>query len=195
MKGGASSAGTFAELVQNTYGWKVMKPQAIDHEMWDEIYEVYVKDKYNLQVHNYFESQNPAALQEMTAVMMETARKGMWPATEQQLADIAELHTRLVNEYDAACSGTVCDNAKLRQYIASKVNPQTAAQYQQQIQKARQAQSATADQQNVVMKKQELSQAEKTKHIISNVAVGIIVLAAVALLLIMVRRRRNADKE
>ena len=172
-----------------------MKPQAIDHEMWDEIYEVYVKDKYNLQVHDFFETQNPAALQEMTAVMMETARKGMWPATEQQLADIAELHTRLVNEYDAACSGTVCDNAKLRQYIASKVNPQTAAQYQQQIQKARQAQSATTDQQNVVMKKQELSQAEKTKHIISNVAVGIIVLAAVALLLIMVRRRRNADKE
>ena len=195
MKGGASSAGSFAELIQNTYGWNVMKPQAIDHEMWDEIYEVYVKDKYNLQVHDFFETQNPAALQEMTAVMMETARKGMWPATEQQLADIAELHTRLVNDYDAACSGTVCDNAKLRQYIASKVNPQTAAQYQQQIQKARQAQSTASDQQNVVMKKEELSQAEKTKHIISNVAVGVIVVAAIALIIFMVRRRRKGEKE
>lgn len=195
MKGGASSAGAFAELVQNTYGWNVMKPKAIDHEMWDDIYEVYVKDKYNLQVQDYFETQNPAALQEMTAVMMETARKGLWPATEQQLKDIAELHTHLVNKYEAACSGTVCDNAKLQQYIATKVDPKTAAQYQQQIQKARQAQSTRSDQQSVVMKKEELSQAEKTKHIISNVAVGVVVLTAVVILLIVVHRRRKAERE
>ncbi|MBP5710629.1 MAG: cobaltochelatase subunit CobN, partial [Bacteroidales bacterium] len=196
MKGGASSAGTFAELVQNTYGWNVMKPKAIDNEMWDEIYEVYVKDKYNLQVHNFFETQNPAALQEMTAVMMETARKGMWQATEQQLADIAELHTRLVNQYDAACSGTVCDNAKLRQYIASKVDPQTAAQYQKQIQKARQPQTSDNNSQsNVVMKKEELSQAEKTKHIISNVAVAVIVVAVLSIIVAMVIRRRKTDNE
>ncbi len=40
MKGGASSASTFAEIVTNTYGWNVMKPKAIDKEMWDEIYNV-----------------------------------------------------------------------------------------------------------------------------------------------------------
>ena len=33
MKGGASSASTFAEIVTNTYGWNVMKPKAIDKEM------------------------------------------------------------------------------------------------------------------------------------------------------------------
>ena len=42
-KGGASSASTFAEIVTNTYGWNVMKPKAIDKEMWDEIYNVYVR--------------------------------------------------------------------------------------------------------------------------------------------------------
>ena len=132
----------------------------------------------------------------MTAVMMETARKGMWQATEQQLADIAELHTRLVNQYDAACSGTVCDNAKLRQYIASKVDPQTAAQYQKQIQKARQPQTSDNNKQsNVVMKKEELSQAEKTKHIISNVAVAVIVVAVLSIIVAMVIRRRKTDNE
>lgn len=54
--------------------------------MWDEIYNVYVKDKFNLGVQDFFEKQSPAALQEITAVMMETARKGMWKATDQQLA-------------------------------------------------------------------------------------------------------------
>ena len=81
MKGGASSASTFAEIVTNTYGWNVMKPKAIDKEMWDEIYNVYVKDKYHLGTKEFFDKQNPAALMEMTAVMMESARKGMWKAT------------------------------------------------------------------------------------------------------------------
>ena len=35
--------------------------------------------------------QNPSSLMEMTAVMMESARNGMWKATPQQLKDIAKL--------------------------------------------------------------------------------------------------------
>ena len=82
MKGEATSAAGFAEIVRNTHGWKVMKPSVIDNEMWDEIYNVYVRDKFNLGVQDFFEKQSPAALQEITAVMMETARKGMWKATD-----------------------------------------------------------------------------------------------------------------
>ena len=118
MKGGAGAAAGFAEIVQNTYGWNVMKPDAIDNELWDEIYDVYVQDKFGLGVQDYFERQNPAALEEMTAVMMETARKGMWNASAEQLKAIAELHTDLVEKYKPSCSGFVCNNAKLREYLS-----------------------------------------------------------------------------
>ena len=57
--------------------------------------------------------------------MMETIRKGMWQASGQQIADIAKLHTDLVNKYKPSCSGFVCDNAKLRQFIVSKTDAQT----------------------------------------------------------------------
>ena len=77
MKGGASAASEVAQTVTNTYGWNVMKPAAIDKELWDNIYDVYVKDEYKLNVKDFFEKQNPAALQEVTAVMMETARKAI----------------------------------------------------------------------------------------------------------------------
>ena len=50
MKGGASSASEFAEVITNTYGWNVMKTAAIDKELWDNIYNVYVKDELNLGV-------------------------------------------------------------------------------------------------------------------------------------------------
>ena len=194
MKGEAGAANTFAEIVQNTYGWNVMKPQAVDKEMWNEIYDVYVKDKFNLGVQGYFEKQNPAALEEMTAVMMETIRKGMWQASEQQIADIAKLHTDLVNKYKPSCSGFVCDNAKLRQFIASKMDAQTASRYKENISQIREV-AASKEQKGMVMKKEEMNQtAENQTNTLSNVAVGIAVIIVILALILFVRKRRKSSQ-
>ncbi len=191
MKGEATSAAGFAEIVRNTYGWNVMKPSVIDNEMWDEIYNVYVKDKFNLGVQDFFEQQSPAALQEITAVMMETARKGMWKATDQQLADLSNLHTDLIQKYKPACSGFVCDNAKLRDFIASKATPEAAKQYQNSIMNVREV---AADQsKGVVMKKDEItSETHKHTNKVNTVwiVVGVVVILG-GLAVLMRKRRRN----
>lgn len=193
MKGGASSASTFAEIVTNTYGWNVMKPKAIDKEMWDEIYNVYVKDKYHLGTKEFFDKQNPAALMEMTAVMMESARKGMWKATPQQLRDIAKLHTETVNKYKPSCSGFVCDNAKLRNYIASKTDAASAKEYQQNVEQIRDAEAAkNSSDKGMVMKKETLNEeAQKTTTVVSGIVVGVIVIVAFVMLAVLIRRRRK----
>lgn len=193
MKGGASSASTFAEIVTNTYGWNVMKPKAIDKEMWDEIYNVYVKDKYHLGTKEFFDKQNPAALMEMTAVMMESARKGMWKATPQQLKDIAKLHTETVNKYKPSCSGFVCNNAKLRNYIASKTDAASAKEYQQNVEQIRDAEAAkNSSDKGMVMKKETLNEdAQKTTTVVSGIVVGVIVIVAFVLLAVLIRRRRK----
>ena len=197
MKGGASSASTFAEIVTNTYGWNVMKPKAIDKEMWDEIYNVYVKDKYHLGTKEFFDKQNPAALMEMTAVMMESARKGMWKATPQQLKDIAKLHTETVNKYKPSCSGFVCDNAKLRNYIASKTDAASAKEYQQNVEQIRDAEAAkNSNDKGMVMKKETLNEdAQKTTTVVSGIVVGVIVIVAFVVLAIYLRRRRKMMSE
>lgn len=134
MKGGASSANVFAKTFRNTYGWNVMKPDVIENSLWDRLYDVYVEDSYQLNVKTFFEKQNPAALQEMTAVMLETARKGMWQASEEQLKRLAELHTEIVDKYGASGSDFSDDNAKLQQFISEKVpTPQQAERYKQRI--------------------------------------------------------------
>lgn len=195
MKGEASSANSFAEIIRNTYGWNVMKPKAVDKQMWNEIYEVYVKDKYNLGMKDYFEKQSPAALQEITAVMMETARKGMWKANEQQLKDIAELHTELIHKYAPACSGFVCDNAKLREFIGSKIDEQSAAQYKQQINEVRESVAETGDK-GMVMKKEEMNQMQSEEHIgtLNNTIVMITVIVVVGGLIGLVRRKRKQQE-
>ncbi len=194
MKGGASSASEFAEVITNTYGWNVMKPAAIDKELWDNIYNVYVKDELNLRVKKYFEQQNPAALEEMTAIMLESVRKGLWKASEEQVTELSKLHTEIVNTYRPSCSGFVCDNAKLRDFIASNSNAQTAAQYKESISKIREAKTS-GDDKGMVMKKEEMNQAaEQQTNTLSNVAVGIaVIIVILALILFVHKRRKNSQ--
>ncbi len=152
-KGGASSAENFAETFRNTFGWNVMKPEIIEDRLWDEYYDVYVEDKLNLNLHEFFEDKNPYALQEMTAVMMESVRKGYWEATPEQLEKMANLHAELVKNHEAGCSGFVCDNKKLKDFIAEQLKPKLKQQYEQEIKKVREV-STEKSKDNVVLKKE-----------------------------------------
>uniref|UniRef100_UPI00248E1C00 cobaltochelatase subunit CobN n=1 Tax=Bacteroides zoogleoformans TaxID=28119 RepID=UPI00248E1C00 len=191
MKGGASSADGFADIVTNTYGWNVMKPAAIDKELWEEIYKVYVKDKFNLGTREFFERQNPAALEEMTAVMMETIRKGLWKASAEQAGDIARLHVEMVNKYKPSCSGFVCDNPKLREFIASKADASAAKEYRQNVNDIREARSEAGNK-SMVMKKESVDGSEgQTTTTVSGVVMAVIVVVAVLILVVLVKRRRR----
>lgn len=195
MKGEATSASGLADIIRNTYGWNVMKPKAIDNRMWNEIFEVYVKDKFHLGMKDFFEEANPAALQEITAVMMETARKGMWKASESQLKEVAALHTELVNKYNPGCSGFVCDNAKLREFIAARTQPEEAARYESKINEVREAVSEAGDK-GMVMKKEEMrtSQAEAETQMLNNGIVAIVIVGVLIGLVVVIRRKRNTQK-
>lgn len=198
MKGEASSAAGFAEIVTNTYGWNVMKPAVIDKELWDDIYKVYVKDELHLGVQDYFEKQNPAALQEVTAVMMETARKGMWKASAQQLKDIAELHTDLVAKYGPSSSGMAGNNSKLQQFIATKVAPQAAASYNKQLQQMKQEAAQGKDAKGMVLEKQSSNLApgaQEEKNSLNGVLITSVVLVAFIILLFILRKKRKKNSE
>lgn len=190
MQGGASAAADFAAVVQNTYGWNVMKPDVVDNELWNEIYDVYVQDRFGMDLRGYFERQNPAALEEISAVMLETARKGMWRASDEQLATLAALHTELVGTHGPSCSGFVCDNAKLRGFIASKSTPETARNYGQQIREVREASLDTKG--GTVLKREELAtSSDRTTTLVSNTVVAVLVIGIIAVLVLVVRRRRK----
>ncbi len=196
MKGEASGAASFAEIVQNTYGWNVMKPEAIDKEMWDEIYNVYVKDKFNLGVQQYFEQQNPAALEDMTGVMMESARKGYWKASPQQLKDIAQLHTGLVKRFGASGSSFTGDNTKLQDFIASNVDGRQAEEYKQQMQQQRESSLESLGKKGMLMKKESnnSAQPQKETNLLNGGWIVAVVLVLFVALLVILRKKRKANK-
>lgn len=136
QQGGPSGAETFAETFRNTFGWNVMRPTAIEDRLWDSLDDVYIRDSLGLGVKSYFERVNPAALQEMTAVMLESARKGLWTASPERVLSLAKLHAELVEKYGASCSDFVCGNNALSAFIASQLNATTKSAYERKIQQA-----------------------------------------------------------
>ncbi|MBS2098678.1 cobaltochelatase subunit CobN [Carboxylicivirga linearis] len=194
MKGGASSAEVFAETFRNTFGWNVMKESVIEDRLWDDLYEVYVEDKYKLQVQDFFRNKNPYALQEMTAIMLETVRKGMWEATPEQVQKMAAMHANLVTNYEAGCSGFVCDNAKLRLFINNQLPEDKQQAYNREIDKVLEPVSKESND-NVVLKKEEdqkvQPQKAELKKLSANTTIVIAVLALLVLLALFIRLRRK----
>jgi cobaltochelatase CobN len=101
MKGGANEASEIADIVENTYGWNVMKPKAIDNQMWEKIYNVYVKDEMNLGIDKFMKEKNPAAMEQMAHTMVQTIQKGLWKASPEKLKSLQKLEQDLHAEAEA----------------------------------------------------------------------------------------------
>ncbi|MFQ3574908.1 MAG: cobaltochelatase subunit CobN [Cytophagales bacterium] len=154
LKEGETAAENFAENFRDTYGWNVMKPDAIDPEIWEGYHKMYVKDELKLGTVAFFKNKNPYALQEMTAVMMETIRKGYWKPSEAVKKEIAALHAQLVKEVGAGCSGFVCDNNKLKDEMLKYLSESEKKQYLAGLQKVLTGESKTNEAGSVTLKQQ-----------------------------------------
>lgn len=190
MRGGAGDAADIAEVIRNTYGWDVTKSEVIDEQLWNDIYDTYITDKHGLGTKDYFRKVNPAALQEMTAVMLESVRKGMWHASAEQVRNIAELHTETVKDFGAACSGFVCDNGKLRDFIKSKVEPARAKEYDQSVASVR-SENISDAKDGMVMKRESLNVVEKMTNNVSGLIVALAVVAVLVGVILLIRRRKK----
>ena len=199
LKESAGAADAIAETILNTYAWNVMKPSIIDKELWDGIYSMYVADDKKLGTVEFFTRENPAALQEFTAAMLETVRKGMWKASAEQIKQISELHTASVAAAGAGCSGMVCDNAKLREFIAQQLPAEKREAYKKAIASVREQQALTKEQEGRAKVLTKESKAEThgqtaTQREENSNALLWVVLASVAIVLIavlLVTRKRK----
>lgn len=136
MKGDATTAQMFGEIFRNVFGWSATRPSALSENIYDDFYDIYVRDVEGLGIEDYFDRVNPAALQEMTATMLESARKGFWKANPEQIETTARLHARITDRHGAPCTDFVCANAKLQEFTASRLDKTTADKYLDDISKA-----------------------------------------------------------
>jgi len=119
---GYAGAGQVSELMKNTFGWTTTREGSVSDATWNEMYSVYFEDKYHLGTREWMEKDNPHALEESAAVMLEAERKGYWHADEKTKAQLAATITELAAKYGKS-GGVVSDgNQKLKQYVSQLAN-------------------------------------------------------------------------
>jgi cobalamin biosynthesis Mg chelatase CobN len=107
-------AGTLSILdtVNNFWGWQVVDPQNVRDDQWQAFYEVYVQDKYELNMREWFESNNAEALAQVIERMLEAVRKDYWQANEAIVRELVKTYRELVAHHDI-----ITQNRVLPEYV------------------------------------------------------------------------------
>ncbi|WP_158089159.1 cobaltochelatase subunit CobN [Cognaticolwellia mytili] len=100
QKEGYSGAVSLASKMDNFFGWQVVDPNLIRNDQWDEYLDIYVNDKLNLALDEWFKDINPAAFARMMERMLEAERKDYWQADPERLKQLVEQYIDVVNNND-----------------------------------------------------------------------------------------------
>ncbi len=87
------------DVVKNFWGWQVVDPNVVRDDQWNEFVEVYIDDKYNLDLKKWFTDNNPDSLAQMVEKMTEAYRKGYWNADEKTIKKLLEVYKELENKF------------------------------------------------------------------------------------------------
>lgn len=92
-------AGTLeiVDTINNLWGWQALDPSTVREDQWQSMHDVYVMDKYKLDMQRWFEQNNPTAQAQILERMLEAIRKGYWNAAEQTRREIAERWQQLAD--------------------------------------------------------------------------------------------------
>jgi cobaltochelatase CobN len=119
-KEGYAGAGAMREFAEYLWGWDATVTETIDDAMWQETFEVYVRDKHGLDLEQFFDEKSPFAFQDIAARMLETTRKGYWQADEETRATLVREYLESVAEHGVGCSDNTCGNPRLLEYVVEQ---------------------------------------------------------------------------
>ncbi len=145
-----SGARRMREWVMNLWGWQVVTPDEITKKMWEQAYEVYVKDKHDLKLKEFFNEHSPHAYQELIAHILEAERKGYQKFDKAMLQDLVKEYVESIAEFGLPCSDMTCGNIKLNEFAAKilvplSVDVKTVHKFQEQVKRAMELPIKTPD--------------------------------------------------
>lgn len=108
-------AGTLQVLdgINNFAGWQSVAREVVRHDQWQEFMDVYVRDKHNLGLKRWFESNNPHALAQGIERMLEAARLKQWDADPRSVAELKARYNELAQRFNVRS-----DNAVFQAFVA-----------------------------------------------------------------------------
>ena len=117
-----AGAKAMSDYVEYLWGWNLTTPEKVDDAKWQQTYEVYVQDKYNLDMEKFFDQASPWAFQSITGRMLEISRKGYWKPDPKVLENLATRYAKSIIQKGIACCDHTCNNPLLNQMVVSIIS-------------------------------------------------------------------------
>ncbi len=107
-------AGTLQVLdaTNNFWGWTAVAREIVRDDQWQEMVDVYVRDKHQLGLKDWFERENPHALAQTIERMLEAARQGYWQTDAATLSELKARYQDLARRH-----GVRTANATFAAYV------------------------------------------------------------------------------
>lgn len=112
QKEGYAGATAILDRMNNLWGWEVMAPEYVKDEQWQQFFEVYVEDSYDMNINEWFEEANPTAQAQILERMLEAVRKDYWQTDTDTEKIMTERYIELANQYDV-----YTDNETFKEYV------------------------------------------------------------------------------
>ncbi len=111
---GYSGALAMLDNLNNFWGWQVVDPTSVRADQWQEFFEVYIEDKFNLELDKWFEQANNHTKAQMLERMLEAVRKDYWDADKETLEKMLKEYVKQASKFDYQSK-----NEKLVEYVTS----------------------------------------------------------------------------
>lgn len=113
---GYSGATNVLDVTNNFWGWQVVYPEGVRSDQWQELVEIYVKDKYNLKTREWFKQTNPTAMAQITERILEAIRKGYFQTDTKTIQTLVETQKEFAKH-----NNHEIDNEKLKKFIQEEI--------------------------------------------------------------------------
>lgn len=115
---GYAGARMVSRVADNMWGWQVTAPDVIDATKWQQWFDTYVADQYDLKIKEQFEkADNLYAYQTMLARMLEVVRKDYWLPDDESLEKLVTAYLQTADEAGLSCADNVCGNDALTEFV------------------------------------------------------------------------------
>uniref|UniRef100_A9A7L6 Cobaltochelatase n=1 Tax=Methanococcus maripaludis (strain C6 / ATCC BAA-1332) TaxID=444158 RepID=A9A7L6_METM6 len=140
MSSGYAGAAEISSIIEDLAGLQYTLPGDISGEMWEQMYNIYVEDSYNLGMDEWYANENPWAKQAIESKMLEVAMKDYWDADDAILENLANEYIQSVVEYGVTCCHHTCGFLELNEWAVthSSVDEETLKEFERLYEEATQ---------------------------------------------------------
>lgn len=117
MEQGYSGAREMDKFTEYLWGWETTVPDLVSENTWSEVNEIYIQDKYQMGLKEFFDQNNPWAAQAQAGRLLETARKDRWHPPEETKKELAQRYEQSMQDYGVTCCHHTCGNFLLQEYM------------------------------------------------------------------------------